>query len=259
MAHLQSPHHRLSEVLTLHPAHLVVGNEYDAKEAAMHALKNYWCTKKGCGSCIACIQLKENQHHGVYWAFPDPNYTLAQIDELLEKTLLSLQENEHFFLILKKTDFLSAACANRMLKILEEPPRGYHFILLAERTDGLLVTIRSRCLVTDLKSIAATAVTHPIASLFVSLNFKHPDVLLKLLDEHDLHDRQTLELTDQLLAYWLQKKSAAYKESEKNQTTACIMVDLLKEALLHPPMPGSSKLFWKNMYLKAKKLSGRIS
>src|SRR6516162_6092834 len=161
MASYQSTHCRLKEILIHHPAHLIIGNEYDAHEVILAALKNYWCSKKGCNSCVTCMQLKENQHYGVYWIAPDPNYTLGQIDALLEKTTLELQDNEHYFLILKKTDFLSASCANRMLKILEEPPRGYHFILIAERTDALLATIRSRCLITDLKSETTTAITHP--------------------------------------------------------------------------------------------------
>src|SRR5690554_6974860 len=35
--------------------------------------------------------------------------------------------------------------ANAFLKTLEEPPKGVHFILLAERPDRLLQTTRSRC------------------------------------------------------------------------------------------------------------------
>lgn len=38
-----------------------------------------------------------------------------------------------------------AAAANALLKTLEEPRKNVHFVLLAERPDRLLATIRSRC------------------------------------------------------------------------------------------------------------------
>jgi len=53
------------------------------------------------------------------------------------------------FLIFPEADVsfpeLHPEAANALLKTLEEPRRGIHFVLLAERPDRLLPTIRSRC------------------------------------------------------------------------------------------------------------------
>ena len=39
---------------------------------------------------------------------------------------------------------LNAATANKLLKVLEEPPAGYKFILLAENLNSIPITIVSR-------------------------------------------------------------------------------------------------------------------
>ncbi|RMF25900.1 MAG: hypothetical protein D6765_09755 [Bacteroidetes bacterium] len=43
---------------------------------------------------------------------------------------------------------------NRLLKLLEEPPEGTHFLLVSERPDLLLNTIRSRCQLLQLKPLS---------------------------------------------------------------------------------------------------------
>jgi DNA polymerase-3 subunit delta' len=46
--------------------------------------------------------------------------------------------------ILRRAEELSVPAANALLKTLEEPGRGTHFILLSARANGLLTTVRSR-------------------------------------------------------------------------------------------------------------------
>lgn len=48
--------------------------------------------------------------------------------------------------IIRRADELTQSAANAMLKILEEPRQGTHFILLSARPERLLTTIRSRTL-----------------------------------------------------------------------------------------------------------------
>ena len=58
-------------------------------------------------------------------------------------------EAKHSFLIFPEADIsfpeAHPEAANALLKTLEEPRPGVHFVLLAERPDRLLATIRSRC------------------------------------------------------------------------------------------------------------------
>ncbi len=49
--------------------------------------------------------------------------------------------------LLLPADRMNANASNALLKLLEEPPRGSHFLLLTDHPGALLPTIRSRCLV----------------------------------------------------------------------------------------------------------------
>src|SRR5690606_7251508 len=48
-------------------------------------------------------------------------------------------------IIIDPADDLEKGAANALLKSLEEPPVGTHFLLVAHRPGRLLATIRSRC------------------------------------------------------------------------------------------------------------------
>jgi DNA polymerase III subunit delta' len=48
-------------------------------------------------------------------------------------------------IIIDPADDLEKSAANALLKSLEEPPQGTHFLLVAHRPGRLLATIRSRC------------------------------------------------------------------------------------------------------------------
>ncbi len=70
-------------------------------------------------------------------------------DEILKYAEFAPFEARDAFLIFPQADVSFPAeipgSANALLKTLEEPRKGVHFILLAERPDRLLPTIRSRC------------------------------------------------------------------------------------------------------------------
>jgi DNA polymerase-3 subunit delta' len=80
----------------------------------------------------------------------DRNLQVAVVrSEILPIAQFAPFESTHAFLIFPEADvsFPEAhpEAANAMLKTIEEPRPGVHFILLAERPDRLLATIRSRC------------------------------------------------------------------------------------------------------------------
>jgi DNA polymerase-3 subunit delta' len=54
--------------------------------------------------------------------------------------------------IIEGAERLSQVTGNRMLKPLEEPPAGSHVILVTDRAEDLLATIRSRCVPVPFRS-----------------------------------------------------------------------------------------------------------
>lgn len=68
-----------------------------------------------------------------------------QILALQHKALFMPSAGNYKLFIISQADRMLPAAANKLLKLLEEPPAHVRFILLSARPDTLLPTIRSRC------------------------------------------------------------------------------------------------------------------
>ncbi len=65
-------------------------------------------------------------------------------DQVILKLSLKSYESEYKVIIIWLPEKMNATAANKLLKIIEEPPAGTIFILVTESADELLATIRSR-------------------------------------------------------------------------------------------------------------------
>ncbi len=137
-----------------------------------------------CGACPSCVKISKNQHPDVHFSFPtvqtisqnsdallkewreiiaenpyfDLNAWIKKSDEKERKPIISVHESQQIIKKLSLRSFeggykvmiiwcaeeMNVACANKLLKIIEEPPARTLFILLAESQDKLLQTILSR-------------------------------------------------------------------------------------------------------------------
>lgn len=232
----------------LAPAQLWTGSHDNLIAEVIPYLQKRFCSDDGCGVCVSCNQIREQQHHAIVWICPEKGYTLDDLKIIHERLSFALYEDQEVFFVLQKADFLSKQCANSLLKSIEEPPTGYHFILCAERTEYILPTIKSRCL---LRSFAKDAFAGQLQQLYTTFTTQsqEPLAFLQYIHKNPMNELQTMDLVDQLLAFWMNK----YKQAiENNEQTASITqrINILKQALLKPPMPGSSKLFWKNIFIQ---------
>lgn len=137
-----------------------------------------------CGECNSCRKISHLQHPDVHFSFPTvqannkiSNPNLVEWREVIQKSpyfdlldwtrfidprerkpiigkdesqeiikKLSLRSYEGGFkvMIIWMADEMNASCANKLLKIIEEPPANTLFILLAESQEKILQTILSR-------------------------------------------------------------------------------------------------------------------
>lgn len=99
-----------------------------------------------CGKCANCRKITDGNFADVHIVSPDNNF--IRIDRLkkmrAEANLRSYQGGKKVFII-DSADCMKDEAANSLLKILEEPPEDTVFILCAEKTQGILPTILSRC------------------------------------------------------------------------------------------------------------------
>ncbi len=78
----------------------------------------------------------ENQQLTIY---------VDESDALIRKLSLKSNQGGYKISIIWLPEKMNTDCANKLLKLLEEPPMGTIFILVSEHPELLLTTVRSRC------------------------------------------------------------------------------------------------------------------
>lgn len=232
------------------PAQLFIVPQMQTEAIVNTYLQELFCQNSACGTCTTCNLLKEKQHHSVLWVEPEKRYTLDLLDGIFKKTELSLEQNQNYFFILTKADFLTPACANSLLKIVEEPPAGYHFIFTAQRKQLVLPTIRSRCVIQSHSTAINTNEALAFGNHFMSFTID-PHAFLKELSTTQITEIESRELIDFFLDYWCTHYKKAVASGNNTQIARTEhMIELFQQALSNPPMPGSSKIFWRNLFLQ---------
>lgn len=118
------------------------------------------CPAGGCGTCDLCtgaaaLALGARVHADVLVARPDAmDYPIDQVRGIRERLQLKPLELPVKFAILSDADRMRPAAANALLKVLEEPPLSTCIVLLTERYEAVLETIRSRCQLIEFKPLA---------------------------------------------------------------------------------------------------------
>lgn len=233
------------QLLIAHPAHLLVGT--DITNQLITGLQQIWCLSGGCGSCADCKKIADRQFHNLLWLSSEKTYKREDLDDIFATIRYQRALNDHYFFIIEKAELLSASCANSLLKSLEEPPAGYHFILLAENSNALPETIRSRCIIQRFRDDALGITTHPLFAYFTNLH-QSPEALFPLIDQLKLGEKESIDLLEEIKLFWIQRYKKSINDQEK-QAHCMMILNQIDTALHYPPMPGSSKLFWKNFTL----------
>jgi DNA polymerase III subunit delta' len=87
---------------------------------------------------------------------------VGDADRFVREAHASPIEGERKVVLLFGADRLNDIAANRMLKTIEEPPARTHVVLVAERAERLLPTIRSRCQRVDFAYLSEPAVQEAV-------------------------------------------------------------------------------------------------
>jgi DNA polymerase-3 subunit delta' len=79
--------------------------------------------------------------------------TAGESDELVRKLSLKSSQGGYKVSVVWLPERMNIACANKLLKLIEEPPQQTVFIMVCEEPDKLLETIRSRVQRIDVKRV----------------------------------------------------------------------------------------------------------
>lgn len=243
------------------PTQLFIGSENKIEEKAENYIQSFFCKNKyewqsdeiQICFCNQCQKIKKHQHESLIWINPIKDYVIDDIEIIFEKTKFSLDQNQNCFFVLQNAENLTPSTANRLLKVLEEPPTGYNFILLTKNENKILPTIKSRCVSKHFGSIENKNIeNHPVLSFFIDeKKLDDPFTFESELRKQKLTNTQATELVNNLLNYFSKQIISIYKNQhnleflEKYQ----IIESFLKNKLKKPPQSGSANLFLKNCFL----------
>jgi DNA polymerase III gamma/tau subunit len=236
--------------------HLFIGPAIDLNNNAINILKEIFCINNKCNSCIICTQISKKSYEQVLWLKPEKQYNLEQIDTIIKNISFTLEKEKKYFIVFEQAELLTIACSNRLLKSIEEPPAGYYFIFLTERPQLILPTILSRCVVSsfDVLNNNFSSLINELESSEIGKYFIHsnsdPVDFLKTIEKLSISEYASLELVDKLINYWSGKfKNAIINNKDTEYQKIQNTISILHKAFQTPPMPGSNKIFWKNLYI----------
>lgn len=134
-----------------------VSDDFLPQWRQMVAANHYFGYQEWMEACGA-----ENQQLTIY---------VEESDALQRKLSLVSSQGGYKVCIIWLPEKMNEACANKMLKLLEEPPKGTVFLLVSQRPDLLLPTIRSRTQMIDVPPLPEQS----IADALVQRHSVQPD------------------------------------------------------------------------------------
>lgn len=234
-----------------HPAYLWVGSRKQTTKQAENHLKQVWCSLE-CTGCRICSAITSRRYYLLRWLVPEKqSYTVEQIQNVIRLLSFAMAPDEHCYIVFEYAEMFLPAAAHILLKSLEEPSQGYHFILLTQSLEALLPTLISRCLVYKVEESQTTDPRSHFLSFFQTTESVDWQAFTETLERDMPSEHDTRPLLEMIIAYWLERHRAylqALKTQEAQRAQKKVLI--LQEMLTCLPLPGSGKFFWRTLFAR---------
>lgn len=217
------------------------------------------CTAgSGCGQCMACRKTASRCHPDIHWVVPEGKaLKIEQIRRIRKHAYVKPQEGKIQVFILVDADTMTVEAANSLLKVLEEPPAGSVFILLAQTPAVLPPTVISRCLLFAVPRLDATSLERIIAACPLTVEEKAliiqraegiPGRALSLASSNELpkyRDEAAGLLRALCKGTRVSQTAAKLHEGENLTDFLDVMIYLLRDILIFQTVSNRSLLYEK--------------
>ncbi len=194
-------------------AYLFEGNaSIDKRAIAVEFVKAILCEERTydcCDQCISCNKINHGNHEDVFYLSANGNSIKDEaVEEMQNKIKNKPFSGERNIVILENADTMTVRAQNRLLKTLEEPPKGTVLILLAENIESLLSTILSRCIIYKLNGDG-----YYCKSDLVEKTIQTADLLLEKKPFYEITKKLSDFMENRELAYeWLDVLERWYRD-----------------------------------------------
>ncbi|MDR1069759.1 MAG: DNA polymerase III subunit delta' [Gracilibacteraceae bacterium] len=134
---------RAAHFLILHGGGADARREAFLRLAALLNCENE--TDPGCGHCLSCRKIRNNNHPDVYIVEPaGKSVGVEQILDLQAKLFRARYEGKYRAALIDKADKMTAEANNALLHLAEEPPPATELALSLDNGEAVIPTLRSR-------------------------------------------------------------------------------------------------------------------
>lgn len=183
-----------------------------------------------CGGCSSCVRFESGNHPDMFYVTPGKTKSIG-VDDIREQVSqnMMIKPYEYPYKVFIVAGPISTAAQNALLKTIEEPSSFGVFIILTQHIGMLLPTVRSRCVVFELRPLPTPLVEDYLvnkagasveeAKLYArygnigkALTLKEDDNF-KQMQKHVLELFAPSYLADEIQAFKYAKELENYKEN----------------------------------------------
>jgi DNA polymerase III subunit delta' len=107
-----------------------------------------------------------------------------EAEEIVKKLVLKSYEGGYKVMIIWMVEKMNVAASNKLLKLIEEPPKDTLFLLIAENEEQIIKTILSRCQVLHFKALS------------------NSEIKMTLIDKYKIDENRAAKIADQSHGNW---------------------------------------------------------
>ncbi len=159
-------------------------------------------TASPCGTCSSCVEIAQGRFVDLIEVDAASRTKVDDTREILDNVQYRPARGRYKVYLIDEVHMLSRSSFNALLKTLEEPPEHVKFLLATTDPQKLPITVLSRCLQFNLKSLTQDEIAEQLNHILEQEQLRfEPAALTLLAKAANGSMRDGLSLTDQAIAF----------------------------------------------------------